>query len=102
MHKIVPYITARVSMQIYGILRYAISRKRPTVNTQQEDEDVFHLDTPGKSSSEAVKDSQPILLLVRASSPYPFPHPDPEVQYIVPCTYPDSTGELYSLLFVKI
>ena len=70
------------------ILRHAISRKRPTVNTQQEDENVFHLDTPGKSSSEAVKDIQPILLLVRASSPpsspSPFPLPDPEVQ--VHCT----------------
>ena len=63
MHKIVPYNPACDIMQIQGILRYAISRKRPTVNTQQEDEDVFHLDTPGKSSSEAVKDIQPILLL---------------------------------------
>ena len=42
-----------------GILRYALPRKRPTVNTQQEDEDVFHLDTPGKSSSETVNDIQP-------------------------------------------
>ena len=60
MHKIVPYITAcNTCMQMSGILRYMISRKRPTVNTQQEDEDDFHLDTPRKSSSETVRDIQP-------------------------------------------
>ena len=65
MHKIVPYVTACDNMQMSEILRYALSRKRPTVNTQQKNEDAFHLDTPGKSSSEDVKDIQPILLLVR-------------------------------------
>ena len=84
MHKIVPYIPACNIMQMYGILGYVISRNRPTVNTQQEDKDVFHLDTPGKSSSEAVKDIQPLLLLVRSSSPSPFLLPDPEVR--IHCT----------------
>ena len=65
MHKIVPYITVCDNMQMPGILCYVFSRKRPTVITKQENEDTFHLDTPGKSSSEAVKDIQPMLLLVR-------------------------------------
>ena len=63
-------------MQMSEILRYAISRKRPTVNTQQEDEDVFYLDTPGKSSSETVMKTaeadrailQPSLKIPRAVS----------------------------------
>ncbi len=46
-------------MQISGILRYAISRKRSTVNTQQGDEGVFYLDSAGKSSSETVNDIRP-------------------------------------------
>ena len=50
-----------------------ISRKRPTVKTLQENKDVFHLDTPGKSSSETVKDIQPTPM-----SAHPFPPPFPK------------------------
>ena len=81
MHKIVPYITARdTCMQISGLLRYAISRKRPTVNTQQEDEDVFHLDIPGKSSSETVKDIQSTTIPRIHSLPFSTSGRRPEVQ----------------------
>ena len=67
-------------MQMSGILRYAISRKRPTVNTQQENEDVFYLDTTGKPSSETVNDIQPTTSPRIHSLPFPTPGRRPEVQ----------------------
>ena len=57
---------------VWNITLHDISRKRPTVKTQQEDEDVIRLDIPGKSSSETVKDIQPTSM-----SAHPFPPPFP-------------------------